>query len=155
MEYLELDDELQHFGIKGMKWGSHKNSGSKTPRIGQLSSRIEKNLSARKNLKRINEKQIAALKKNDPKRRELIDKNKDLTNMNSTAEQRLARNRSIKRGIVNTTKFAGAAALNYQLLKIYNPKLAERIRQVGLRTTEAVMDKITNARTMYRYNRRR
>lgn len=106
MNYLEKEDELQHFGIKGMKWGSRKNSGSKTPRIGQLSSRIEKNLSARKNLKRINEKQIATLKKNDPKRRELIDKNKDLTNMNSTAEQRLARNSRIKKRAIATARGA-------------------------------------------------
>lgn len=155
MNYLELDDELQHFGIKGMKWG-HRNKYDKSiPKIGQFSSKIKTNTSKRKNMKRSNEKKIASLKKSDPKRRELINMNKDMTSMNSTAERRLARNRAVKKGIVKTTKFAGAAALNYQLLKIYNPKLAEGIRQVGLRTTVAVMDKIANAHAMYKYNRRR
>lgn len=155
MDYLELEDELQHFGIKGMKWG-HRNKYDKSiPKIGIRSSKIRSNMSKRKNMKRSNEKKIASLKKSDPKRRELINMNKDMTSMNSTAEVRLARNRAVKKGIAKTAKFAGTVALNYQLLKIYNPKLAEGIRQVGLRSTVAVMDKIANAHASYRYSRRR
>ena len=111
MDYLETEDELQHFGIKGMKLG-HRNKYDKSiPKIGQFSSKIKTNMSKRKNMKRSNEKKIASLKKSDPKRRELTNMNKDMTSMNSTAERRLARNRSIKRGIVKTTKFAAQRGL--------------------------------------------
>lgn len=87
-----MDDVILHFGTKGMKWGVRKNSN---PKIGQFSGRIKKNLAARNRMKRANEKKIAGMKKSDPKRRELINKNKDLTDMNQKALLRLDRNKTI------------------------------------------------------------
>lgn len=121
-EYYSIQssqDVIEHFGIKGMKWGRRRAANNGVPRIGQFSGRIKKNLVARKNMKRANEKKIAALGKNDPKRRELINKNKDLTNMNKKAELRLSRNKRNKKiagGVLGAAyakegvKMAGKAA---------------------------------------------
>ena len=69
-------DVIEHFGVKGMRWGQRRARVNGMPKIGQFSGRIKKNLVTRKNMKRANEKKISALSKNDPKRRELINKNK-------------------------------------------------------------------------------
>ena len=102
-------DVIQHFGVKGMRWGQRRGSANGMPRIGQFSGRIKKNLVARKNMKRANEKKISALSKNDPKRRELINKNKDLTNMKQKAALRLIRNQNIKKGVVGAASGAAKA----------------------------------------------
>lgn len=123
-----FDDVIQHFGIKGMKWGNRKPKDG-VPRIGQFSGRINKNLVARKNMKRANEKKIAALGKNDPKRRELINKNKDLTDMNQKAALRLVRNKRNKKIIGGAATAATTAALQYQLWKATDPQKAAYVRE--------------------------
>lgn len=119
----DFNDVIEHFGVKGMKWGQRR-SNNGLPRIGQFSGRINKNLVARKRMKRNNEKKIASMSKNDPKRRELINKNKDLTNMNQKAELRLARNKRNKKIIGGAAAAATTAALQYQLLKATDPQKA-------------------------------
>ena len=120
------DDVLLHFGTKGMKWGVRKNSN---PRIGQFSGRIKKNLAARNRMKRANEKKIADMKRTDPKRRELINKNKDLTDMNQKALLRLDRNKVIKVGAAKTAGLAAGAALQYQIMKANNPEQADALKR--------------------------
>ena len=121
-------DIIQHFGVKGMRWGQRRSRANVMPRVGQFSGRIKKNLVARKNMKRANEKKIAALSKNDPKRRELINKNKDLTNMNQKAALRLVRNQKIKKGVAGALAAGSAAALQYQLMKVTDPQKAENVK---------------------------
>ncbi len=121
-------DVIEHFGVKGMRWGQRRSRANVMPRVGQFSGRIKKNLVARKNMKRANEKKIAALSKNDPKRRELINKNKDLTNMNQKAALRLVRNQKIKKGVAGALAAGSAAALQYQLMKVTDPQKAENVK---------------------------
>lgn len=123
-----FDDVIQHFGIKGMKWGNRKSKDG-VPRIGQFSGRINKNLVARKNMKRANEKKIAALAKNDPKRRELINKNKDLTDMNQKAALRLVRNKRNRKIVGGALGAETAAAMQYQLWKATDPQKAAFARE--------------------------
>nr|DAV71843.1 MAG TPA: hypothetical protein [Caudoviricetes sp.] len=80
-------------------------------------------------MKRDNEKKIAALGKNDPKRRELINKNKDLTDMNQKAALRLTRNKRNKKIVGGTIGAATAAALQYQLWKVTDPQKAAFARE--------------------------
>lgn len=124
----DFNDVIEHFGIKGMKWGNRKATND-MPRIGQFSGRINKNLVARKNMKRANEKKIASMSKNDPKRRELINKNKDLTNMNQKAALRLVRNKRIKKVVGTTAGIAGGAATQYMLWKATDPQKAAFARE--------------------------
>lgn len=123
----DFNDVIEHFGIKGMKWGNRKTNNG-IPKIGQFSGRINKNLVARKNMKRANEKKIASMSKNDPKRRELINKNKDLTNMNQKAELRLVRNKRNKKIIGGVLGTATTAAAQYQIMKATNPEQAAQIK---------------------------
>lgn len=117
-----FDDILEHFGVKGMKWGQRRVNSA--PRVGQLSGRIQKNLVARNRMKRANERKIAELGKNDPNRRELINMNKDLTDMNQKAALRLVRNKRNKKIAGGVIGAASTAAVQYQLMKVTNPQQA-------------------------------
>lgn len=120
-----LDDVLLHFGTKGMKWGVRKNSN---PKVGQFSGRIKKNLAARNRMKRSNEKKIADMKRSDPKRRELINKNKDLTDMNQKALLRLDRNKTIKKGVGKAAALGAGVAAQYQIMKTTHPEQAAALK---------------------------
>ena len=119
-------DVIQHFGVKGMRWGQRRVNNM--PRIGQFSGRIKRNITSRKIMTRANEKKIAGMSKNDPKRRELINKNKDLTKMNQKAALRLVRNQKIKKGVSGALAAGSAAALQYQLMKVTDPQKAENVK---------------------------
>ena len=121
-------DVIQHFGVKGMRWGQRRVNN--IPRIGQFSGRIKRNITSRKIMTRANEKKIAGMSKNDPKRRELINKNKYLTNMNKKAALRLVRNQKIKKGVSGALAAGSAAALQYQLMKVTDPQKAENVKSL-------------------------
>ena len=121
-------DVIQHFGVKGMRWGQRRVNNM--PRIGQFSGRIKRNITSRKIMTRANEKKIAGMSKNDPKRRELINKNKYLTNMNKKAALRLVRNQKIKKGVSGALAAGSAAALQYQLMKVTDPQKAENVKSL-------------------------
>nr|DAD73427.1 MAG TPA: hypothetical protein [Siphoviridae sp. ctKm44]DAE09948.1 MAG TPA: hypothetical protein [Siphoviridae sp. ctJdE31] len=120
------DDVLEHFGVKGMKWGNRRSTG---PKVGQFSGRIKKNLVSRNSMKRANEKKIAGMKKSDPKRRELINKNKDLTDMNQKALLRLDRNKTVKKVAGKTAALGVGAAAQYQIMKTTNPEAAAALKR--------------------------
>lgn len=147
-----FDDVIEHFGIKGMKWGTRRANNNRPQRIGQFSGRIKKNLVARKNMKRANEKKIAALGKNDPKRRELINKNKDLTNMNQKAALRLVRNQRNKKIVGGTLGLATTAALQYQMMKATDPQKAAYIKDGVKLTGKAAKYGAKKAYNMAKYN---
>lgn len=121
-------DVIQHFGVKGMRWGQRRVNNM--PRIGQFSGRIKRNITSRKIMTRANEKKIAGMSKNDPKRRELINKNKYLTKMNKKAALRLVRNQKIKKGVSGALAAGSAAALQYQLMKVTDPQKAENVKSL-------------------------
>ena len=135
-------DVIQHFGVKGMRWGQRRSRANGMPRIGQFSGRIKKNLVARKNMKRANEKKIATLSKNDPKRRELINKNKDLTNMNQ----------NIKKGVVGAASGAAALASQYQLMKYTDPQKADTMKRIVKGAGAAVKYGAAKAYNHAKYN---
>lgn len=147
-------DVIEHFGVKGMRWGQRRSNNM--PRIGQFSGRIKRNIASRKIMTRANEKKISALSKNDPKRRELINKNKDLTNMNKKAALRLVRNQKIKKGVSGALAAGSAAALQYQLMKVTDPQKAENVKALvkgaGKVAGKAIKYGATKAYNQAKYN---
>ncbi len=103
-------------------------------------------------MKRANEKKIAALGKNDPKRRELINKNKDLTDMNQKAALRLVRNKRNKKIIGGATAAATTAAIQYQMLKATDPQKAAYIKDGVKLAGKAAKYGAKKAYNMAKYN---
>ena len=117
-------DIIEHFGVRGMKWGHKKNGYMK---VGQFSGGIQRRVAERNALKRKNSSKAARLKKNDPKYRELIDQNHELTNLNRKAELRLKRNMKLKKvaklGFGAASTAAGVYATNPEVRSYVNSKI--------------------------------
>ena len=143
-------DVIEHFGVKGMRWGQRRVNNMS--RIGQFSGRIKRNITSRKIMTRANDKKIASMSKNDPKRRELINKNKDLSNMNRKAALRLVRNQKIKKGVSGAVAAASAAALQYQLMKVTDPQKAENVKGLVKVAGKAIKYGAAKAYNQAKYN---
>lgn len=117
-------DIIEHFGVRGMKWGHKKNGYMK---VGQFSGGIQRRVAERNALKRKNSSKAARLKKNDPKYRELVDQNHELTNLNRKAEIRLKRNMKLKKvaklGFGAASTAAGVYATNPEVRSYVNSKI--------------------------------
>ena len=117
-------DIIEHFGVRGMKWGHRKNGYMK---VGQFSGGIERIVAERNTLKRKNSSKAARLKKTDPKYRELVDQNHELTNLNRKAELRLKRNMKLKKiaklGFGAASTAAGVYATNPEVRSYVNSKI--------------------------------
>lgn len=117
-------DIIEHFGVRGMKWGHRKNGYMK---VGQFSGGIQRRVAERNALKRKNSGKAARLKKNDPKYRELIDQNHELTNLNRKAELQLKRNVKLKKiaklGFGAASTAAGVYATNPEVRSYVNSKI--------------------------------
>lgn len=117
-------DIIEHFGVRGMKWGHKKNGYMK---VGQFSGGIQRRVAERNALKRKNSSKAARLKKNDPKYRELVDQNHELTNLNRKAELRLKRNMKLKKnaklGFGAASTAAGVYATNPEVRSYVNSKI--------------------------------
>lgn len=127
MSYTAIDNSksvIQHYGKKGMKWGHRKNGYMK---VGQFSGGIQRRVAERNALKRKNSSKAARLKKNDPKYRELVDQNHELTNLNRKAELRLKRNMKLKKiaklGFGAASTAAGVYATNPEVRSYVNSKI--------------------------------
>ena len=150
--HVDLSEEIiEHFGVRGMKWGDKKNGYMK---VGQLSGGIQRRVAERNALKRKNSskaarlkkndpkyrelvdqkheltnlnKKAARLKKNDPKYRELVDQKHELTNLNKKAELRLKRNMKLKKvaklGFGAASTAAGVYATNPEVRSYVNSKI--------------------------------
>lgn len=117
-------DIIEHFGVRGMKWGHKKNGYMK---VGQFSGGIQRRVAEQNALKRKNSSKAARLKKNDPKYRELVDQNHELTNLNRKAELRLKRNMKLKKiakfGFGAASTAAGVYATNPEVRSYVNSKI--------------------------------
>lgn len=117
-------DIIEHFRVRGMKWGHKKNGYMK---VGQFSGGIQRRVAERNALKRKNSSKAARLKKNDPKYRELVDQNHELTNLNRKAELRLKRNVKLKKiaklGFGAASTAAGVYATNPEVRSYVNSKI--------------------------------
>ena len=123
--HVDLSEEIiEHFGVRGMKWGDKKNGYMK---VGQLSGGIQRRVAERNALKRKNSSKAARLKKNDPKYRELVDQKHELTNLNKKAELRLKRNMKLKKvaklGFGAASTAAGVYATNPEVRSYVNSKI--------------------------------
>lgn len=118
------EEIIEHFGVRGMKWGHKKNGYMK---VGQFSGGIQRRVAERNALKRKNSSKAARLKKNDPKYRELVDQNHELTNLNRKAELRLKRNMKLKKvaklGFGAASTAAGVYATNPEVRSYVNSKI--------------------------------
>ena len=76
----QYNQELYHYGVKGMKWGVRRNIGIKSRAAAQYKSftdaanRNVKRLEAKKNSKGLTDRQVARLKKNRDLARDFIKK---------------------------------------------------------------------------------
>ena len=120
---------LEHYGIKGMKWGKRKSYD----KVGYMPGKIEKNRMKRLVEKRKNQDDIRRIK-NDKSKTSLVNelrrRNDEISNINNRADSRLPKSKRNVRRVKSGASLAGSAAAAYLTTPKGQEKLVNAARRV-------------------------
>ena len=120
---------LEHYGIKGMKWGKRKSYD----KVGYMPGKIDKNRNKRLSEKRQNLDEIRRIKKDKTKVDRLNDlrrRNDEISNINNQADVRLPKSKRNVRRAKSVASLAGTAGAVYLTTPQGQEKLANAARRV-------------------------
>lgn len=120
---------LEHYGIKGMKWGKRKSYDS----VGYMPGKIEKNRMKRLAEKRKNQDAIRRIKNDKSKTsqvNELRKRNDEISNFNNRADVRLPKSKRNVRRVKRVAGLAGTAAAAYLTTPQGQKKMVNAARRV-------------------------
>ena len=120
---------LEHYGIKGMKWGKRKSYDS----VGFMPGKIDKNRNKRLSEKRQNIDEIRRIKKDKTKVDRLNDlrrRNDEITSINNQSDVRLPKSKRNVRRVKSVAGLAGTAAAAYLTTPQGQEKLVNAARRV-------------------------
>ena len=120
---------LEHYGIKGMKWGKRKSYD----KVGYMPGKIEKNRMKRLVEKRKNQDVIRIIK-NDKSKTALVNelrrRNDEISNINNQADVRLPKSKRNVGRVKSGASLAGSAAAAYLTTPKGQEKLVNAARRV-------------------------
>ena len=120
---------LEHYGIKGMKWGNRKSYDS----VGFMPGKIEKNRIKRLAEKRKNQDEIRIIKNDKSKTsrvNELRKRNDEISNVNNQSDIRLPKSKRNVRRVKRVAGLAGTAATAYLTTPQGQKKLVNAAQRV-------------------------
>ena len=120
---------LEHYGVKGMKWGKKKSYD----KVGYMPGKIDKNRNARLAEKRTNLDEIRRIKKDKTKTDRLYDlrrRNDEITSINNQADTRMVKSKRNVRRVKNVAAMAGTAAAAYVTTPQGQQKIVNAARRV-------------------------
>ena len=120
---------LEHYGIKGMKWGKRKSYD----KVGYMPGKIDKNRNKRLSEKRQNLDEIRRIKKDKTKVDRLNDlrrRNDEISNINNQADVRLPKSKRNVRRLKSVGALAGTAASIYFSTPEGREKIADAANKV-------------------------
>lgn len=130
-----MNDTLEHYGTKGMKWGKRKSYD----KVGYMPGKIDKNRNARLAEKRKNLDEIRRIKKDKTKTDRLYDlrrRNDEITSINNQADTRMVKSKRNVRRLKSVGVLAGSAASLYLSTPEGRDKLvraANKVKDVYMR----------------------
>ena len=107
-----MNDTLEHYGTKGMKWGKRKSYD----KVGYMPGKIDKNRNKRLAEKRQNLDEIRRIKRDKTKVDRLYDlrrRNDEITSINNQADSRMVKSKQNIRNLKSIGAVAGTAASLY------------------------------------------
>ncbi len=127
-----MNDTLEHYGTKGMKWGKRKSYD----KVGYMPGKIDKNRNKRLAEKRQNLDEIRRIKKDKTKVDRLYDlrrRNDEITSINNQADTRMVKSkRNVRR-----VKSVGALAASAASLYLSTPEGRDKLVTAAKRVRDA------------------
>lgn len=123
---------LEHYGVKGMKWGKRKSYD----KVGYMPGKIDKNRNKRLSEKRQNLDEIRRIKKDKNKVDRLNDlrrRNDEITSINNQADTRMVKSKRNVRRLKSIGAVAGSAAYLY----VSNPEARDILATAANRVRDA------------------